>query len=157
MGSDAAWQSCRSEILSTTIALGPPALWIMINPDDLHDLLAQVFAGVEIDLDAFCALCGPTPKERDQNVTGDPYAAAMFFHFLVQTCFTALFGTEVLSGGRIKSEEGFFGYVSGYYATVEAHKPSEDNFKEVCDTTLRNVGRTKQLYKSIIAHCLCID
>ena len=41
-GSDQAHYRLRSEIWSTSTVLGPPSLWITINPSDLHDPIAQV-------------------------------------------------------------------------------------------------------------------
>ena len=55
-------QSCiqlQSQIWSTCLKLNPPSLWITINPTDLHDPIAQIFAGENIDLDAFVAAAGP--------------------------------------------------------------------------------------------------
>ncbi|KAF5370275.1 hypothetical protein D9758_006877 [Tetrapyrgos nigripes] len=59
MGSDASHTRCCSQIWSTSMFLGPPSLWITINPCDLHDPITQVFAGENIDMDAFIATMGP--------------------------------------------------------------------------------------------------
>jgi hypothetical protein len=34
--------------------LRPPSLWLTINPIDYEDLIAQIFARENIDMDAFC-------------------------------------------------------------------------------------------------------
>jgi hypothetical protein len=80
MGSDQARYQLRSQIWSTSIYLNPPSLWITINPCDLHDPIAQVFCGEEINLDNFMATMGPPKEKRTQNIAGDPYGAAKFFH-----------------------------------------------------------------------------
>jgi len=51
MGSDHARYQLRSQIWGTTMMLNPPSIWITINPCDLHDPLAQVFAGEDICMD----------------------------------------------------------------------------------------------------------
>src|ERR1700722_654051 len=63
MGSDQSRYQLRSQIWSTTISKGPPSLWITINPSDIHDPIAQVFAGEKIDLDNFISTLGP---DKDQ-------------------------------------------------------------------------------------------
>lgn len=74
------------------------SLWITINPCDLHDPIAQVFAGEHIDMDKFMHTLGPSKDTRAQNMASDPYAAARFFHFMVNTIMETLFGI-VWSGG----------------------------------------------------------
>ena len=63
MASDQARYQLRSQIWSTSIYLNPPSLWITINPCDLHDPIAQVFCGEEIDLDSFIATAGPSKEQ----------------------------------------------------------------------------------------------
>jgi len=64
MASDQARYQLRSQIWSTSIYFNPPSLWITINPCDLHDPIAQVFCGEEIDLDNFIATAGPSKEKR---------------------------------------------------------------------------------------------
>ncbi|KAI6131341.1 hypothetical protein EV401DRAFT_1802613, partial [Pisolithus croceorrhizus] len=45
IGSDQSRYQLRSQIWATSIMLNPPTLWITLNPCDLHDPIAQVFAG----------------------------------------------------------------------------------------------------------------
>src|SRR5271156_1091882 len=85
MGSDQSRYQLRSQIWSTTIMLNPPTLWITINPSDVHDPIAQVFAGENINLDNLFGIGGPDAERRAATIAGDPYAAAKFFHFLIQT------------------------------------------------------------------------
>lgn len=89
MGSDQSWFQLQSQIWSTAIYLGPPYLWITINPTDLHDPIAQVFAGENINLNNFILTMGPNKdlqaKNITKNIVTDPYAAVKFFHFLINT------------------------------------------------------------------------
>ncbi|KIN94129.1 hypothetical protein M404DRAFT_35377 [Pisolithus tinctorius Marx 270] len=59
LGSDNTCANYRSMIWGTCLVLGGPSLWLTINPVDIHDPIAQIFAGEEIDLDNFDAQLGP--------------------------------------------------------------------------------------------------
>jgi len=119
MGSDSSRYRLRSQIWSTAIYLNPPSLWVTINPCDLHDPIAQIFAGEEIDLDNFIATAGPCKDKRAQNIAADPYAAAKFFHFMIQTILCTLFQVET-TGFQVKSKMGVLGRVAAYFGTVES-------------------------------------
>lgn len=118
-GSDQSWSQLCSQIWSTCIMLNPPTLWITINPCDLHDPIAQVFAGEAIDLDKFNSLLGPSKQKCAENVAADPYAAAKFFHFTIHTVLETLFGITV-SSQKVLSTGGIFGHVSAYFGVVES-------------------------------------
>lgn len=123
MGSDQSRVRLRSKIWSTSIFLNPPSLWITINPCDLHDPIAQVFAVKEIELDAFLAAAGPSKHVRAQNISDDPYAAAKFFHFIIRVVLRTLFGIEVsVSRHQVISRMGVLGEVAAYFGTVESQK-----------------------------------
>ena len=81
MGSDQSCYQLRSQIWSTSIMLNPPTLWIMINPSDIHDPIAQVLAGENINLNDLLAVIGPDADRHTSNISADPYAAANFFSF----------------------------------------------------------------------------
>ena len=147
-GSDQARYRLRSEIWSTSAVLGPPSLWITINPSDLHDPIAQVFAGEEINMDDFMAQLGPDKEQRAKNIADDPYAAAKFFHFMVETIFETLFGVKV-APAQIKIRVGVFGRVTAYFGVVESqgrgtlhlhlliwlkHSPSSDEMSALLKT-----------------------
>ncbi|THH14182.1 hypothetical protein EW146_g6117 [Bondarzewia mesenterica] len=120
LGSNSSRQKLRSQIWSTTIQQGPPTIWMTINPDDLHDPIAQVFTSEDIDLDAFIASAGPDKARHVQNIAADPYAAAKFFHFIVNAIIRTLFGVQISEGsGAIMSGVGIFGRVSAYVGIVE--------------------------------------
>ena len=147
-GSDQARYRLRSEIWSTSAALGPPSLWITINPSDLHDPIAQVFAGEEINMDEFMAHLGPDKDQRAKNIADDPYAAAKFFHFMITTILETLFGVKV-TPAQVKSGVGVFGRVTAYFGVVESqgrgtlhlhllvwlkHAPSSDEMSTLLKT-----------------------
>lgn len=64
MGSSNSRAGYRSQIWSSCLRLGPPSLWITINPLDYDDPVAQVFAGENIDMNNFTATIGPDSIER---------------------------------------------------------------------------------------------
>jgi Helitron helicase-like domain at N-terminus len=55
-GSNESRFQMRGQIWSTTVYLGPPSLWITINPSDINNPIAQIFAGENID----CGLMSST-------------------------------------------------------------------------------------------------
>ena len=119
MGSDQGRSQLRTQIWSTCIMLNPPSLWIMINPCNLHDPIAQVFASEHIDLDKFNSMLGPSKEKRTENVASDPYAAAKFFHFTIQTILQTLFRVTI-GAHKILSSKGIFGHVAAYFSIVES-------------------------------------
>ena len=125
MGSDQSRYQLRSQIWSTSVVLGPPTLWITINPTqaDLHesnyDPIAQVFAGANINLDQFSPDVGPDASNRTKTIAADPYAAAKFFHFIISTILETLFGVHVTEF-QVRSQTGILGRLSSYFGTVES-------------------------------------
>lgn len=119
-GTDESRQHVRSKIWGTNLMSNPPTLWITINPADTQDPIAQVFAGVEIDLDKFCNMDGPNSAQRATNVAEDPFSSAKYFHFVVKCILEILFGITKKANGRIDRKEGIFGKVQNYVGTVEA-------------------------------------
>ena len=118
-GSDQSRYRLRSQMWSTSTVLGPPSLWITINPSDLHDPIAQIFAGEDINMDDFMATLGPDKAKRAKNIADDPYAAAKFFHFMITTILETLFQVEVTQA-QVKNKMGVFGRVAAYFGTVES-------------------------------------
>jgi hypothetical protein len=119
VGTDQRRYQLRSKIRSMSLALNPPSLWITINPCDLHDPIAQVFAGVDIDMDRFCATIGPNKESRAVNIANDPFASALFFRTIITLVLETLFGIQA-TGRKITRHKGVFGYVNGYVASVES-------------------------------------
>jgi hypothetical protein len=109
----------RSQIEWTNIMKNPLMLWITINPINIHDLIAQVFCGENIDLDAFLATLGPNAESRAHNIAMDPYAAAKYFHFLIGVILETLFSIKV-TNYQVHNQEGIFGRVSAYFGMVES-------------------------------------
>jgi hypothetical protein len=118
-GSNQSRYQLRSQIWSTSIRKGPPSLWITVNPSDLHDPIAQVLAGEQINLDAFLATEGPCKDARAQNIATDPFAASKFFHFIIKTMLETLFGIQA-TNYQVHSNTGVFGKVAAYFGTVES-------------------------------------
>ncbi|KAG8700967.1 hypothetical protein FRC09_005642 [Ceratobasidium sp. 395] len=108
----------RSQIYSAAIYFNQPTVWLTINPDDLHDPIAQIFACEEIDMDNFINTAGPDRVRRSQNIARDPYAAAKFFHFTITLVIEKLFGITS-SRTHIHSRNGVLGRVKAYFGTVE--------------------------------------
>ena len=119
VGTDQRRYQLRSKIWSMTLAMNPPSLWLTINPCDLHDPIAQVFAGQDIDLDHFVATAGPAKEDRAINIANDPFASALFFRTIITIVLETLFGIRA-SERKITREKGVFGYVNGYIASVES-------------------------------------
>ena len=119
-GTDESRHHVRSKIWGTNLIHNPPMLWITINPADVQDPIAQVFAGVEIDLDNFCNTAGPNNSQRATNIAEDPFSSAKYFHFIVKCVLEIMFGITKKSSGRIDRKEGIFGKVQSYVGTVEA-------------------------------------
>lgn len=82
--------------------------------------LYEVFAGQDIDLDAFDATAGPDSSRRSFIIANDPYAAAKFFHFVIRAILEELLGIQVDERRHITRQLGIFGTVEAYVGTVEA-------------------------------------
>lgn len=117
MGSRNSRSGYRSQIWSMSLKLGPPSLWITINPLDYDDPIAQVFAGESIDMDNFIATAGPGSVERGINIANDPYAK--YFHFIINVTLEMLMGIGKTKC-HLKSSRGVLGTVRGYFGVVEA-------------------------------------
>ncbi|KAL6303863.1 hypothetical protein BKA93DRAFT_852784 [Sparassis latifolia] len=106
-------------------------VWITINPDDLHNPIAQIFCGEDINMDDFSKLSGPTKSKR----------ATKYFHFIVDLIFRILFGIRVAHGGRIIAERGIFVVESQGRGTLHLHAllwlkgaPSTDTMQALLQT-----------------------
>ncbi len=66
MGTNQSQVPIHSKIWSLSIRYGPLTLWVMINPSDLHDLIAQVFCGSQVDLDHFQHTIGLMHKKQQR-------------------------------------------------------------------------------------------
>ena len=110
-GSPYAKKPYRMEIHGQMISLGMPAIYITLNPADIHHPLVSFFAGEDIDLDALFPEV-PPPRQRAKLVSQQPIACAKFFDTIVKAFLDCIlrFGKE---------EGGVFGRVSGYFGTVE--------------------------------------
>jgi hypothetical protein len=121
MGTDESRVSLRSKVWSLTAHIGPPSLWITINPSDTGDPIAQVLAGADIDLDKFVNERGPDATARSNTIAGDPFAAAKYFHFIIDCVLEILFGVKASRrGSHVVRKSGIFGEMAGYIGAVEA-------------------------------------
>jgi hypothetical protein len=107
----------RSQIWSTSVYLGPPSLWLTINPSDINNPIAQLFAGEEIDLQTVA--CIAEAPSRSKAIADDPYAGASFFHFIITAILEKLFQVKI-QGHQVKSGQGILGRVAGYFGLVES-------------------------------------
>ena len=89
------------------------------NPCDLHDPIAQIFAGKYINLDNFIATLGLNKSQHAKNIAADLYAAAKFFHFIINTIFKTLFQIKVTSH-HVQSQMGILSCISADFSTVES-------------------------------------
>lgn len=118
-GTDSGRFKIRGQIWSTCLAFGAPSMWITINPSDIHDPIAQVFAGADIDLDRFLSAAGPDADAHAKAIADDPYAAARFFHFTTTTICETLFQIRVTSY-NVKTSMGVLGRPAAYVGAVES-------------------------------------
>ena len=147
VGTDQSRFGWRNQIWTTSMFVCPATLWITVNPCDLHDPIAQIFVGEDIDLDAFLNTMGPDKHKRATNIAGDPFAAAKFFHFIIKTMFECLFNIKVsVKNHHVDAKMGALGEVAAYFGTVESqkrgtlhlhlllwlkHAPSSDEMREL--------------------------
>ena len=121
MGTDESRVSLRSKVWSLTAHIGPPSFWITVNPSDTGDPIAQVLAGADIDLDRFVSGRGPDATMRSNTIAGDPFAAAKYFHFIIDCVLEILFGVKAAKrGGHVKRKTGVLGDMAAYIGAVEA-------------------------------------
>ena len=111
--------SYRSQIWGTCLWLRPPTLWLTINPMDYEDPIAQIFAGENIDMDAFLNIMGPDANEWGRNMAKDPFASAFFFNFIIRTTMETLLGIHTTKH-EVESQMGIFGLLNGYFGVIEA-------------------------------------
>ncbi|KAJ3567669.1 hypothetical protein NP233_g6214 [Leucocoprinus birnbaumii] len=120
-GTDESRIGIRRKIWGATAVFGPPSIWLTLNPSDTQDPIVQVLAGVDIDLDEFDSRMGPNATQRAINVARDPYAAASYFHKVIEIMLGSVFGITAARGaGRVKRSTGLLGKVQCYVGTVEA-------------------------------------
>ncbi|KAK0436979.1 uncharacterized protein EV420DRAFT_1487302 [Desarmillaria tabescens] len=120
-GTDKSRRSIRSKIWSMNLVFNLPSLWITINPSDMHNPIAQVLAGENIDLDHFVKTAGPNLEDRGLNMASDPFAATQYFHLVISIVLQELFGIKgATSGSFMSRKEEIFGLVNAYIGAVEA-------------------------------------
>ena len=117
-GSDKMLVSYQGQIWGTCLQLCGPSLWITINPCDIHDSILQVFSGEEINMDKFNCELGPDGSHCAFNVAHDPYTAAKYFFFIVNTILHTLFHINA-TNSQVHSQTGLLGHLTTYFGVVE--------------------------------------
>ncbi|KAJ3557094.1 hypothetical protein NM688_g1663 [Phlebia brevispora] len=130
MSSDQSRHGWRSELWSTCVFKGPATIWLTLSPNDLHDPIVQVLVGEDVDLDHFVATLGPDSNKRAENVAADPYAAAKYFHIVLQALLETLFQVKV-EKFRVESGMGVLGHVDAYFV---ADTPSPEDIRSLLRT-----------------------
>jgi hypothetical protein len=99
-----------------------PAVFVDYDqPSGSCDPIAQVLAGADIDLDNFDQTSGPNSSARTATIAADPFAAASFFHLIIDAVLQELFGVKAHSkNSHVETKPGIFGNMSGYIGTIEA-------------------------------------
>ncbi|KAF8592100.1 hypothetical protein K439DRAFT_1325878 [Ramaria rubella] len=84
-GSTAEVNAMREEIRAIICSRGLPHLFIIINPADAHNPIAQVLAGRKIDLDEFFHNLSPQSEvfEQAKLIAENPVAGAKAFKVLI--------------------------------------------------------------------------
>lgn len=107
-GSNGRRIALRNQIRGLLKANGSPALFITLNPSDIHHKLMHILSGQSEstfeDMDKF---------QRAKNVAQHPAAAAIFFDIMIKA-----FRDYILRYGR--EDPGVFGTCDAYFGTVEA-------------------------------------
>lgn len=111
-GSTGSKQFMRNEIRGLMNVLGMPALFVTLNPADVHHPLVRMLAGNEIDPDAILKGDPLDKHTRACLVAKHPAATAQFFDIMISN-----FIMHVLC---YNNGEGLLGKCTGYYGTVEA-------------------------------------
>ena len=118
-GSDQMRIGYRSQLWGTSLYLGPPSIWTTWNLNDIHEPVLEKLGGSNIDLDDFCNTAGLNSEHRSKLVAQNPYVCAKSFQFLVNRLLEDLLGIRC-NDGRVHSEMGVLGKLSGYFGVVEA-------------------------------------
>lgn len=120
-GTDESCTGIHSQIWGLTTMKNPPSVWLTINPSDTNDPIAQVLAGKDINLEDFICTAGPNATEQAKNISSDPYAAVICFHYIIKIVLEEPLGIRVnKEWGKITHEKGVLGMVEAYIRTVEA-------------------------------------
>jgi hypothetical protein len=107
--------TCRSEIKSSILHHGSPSLYITISPLDHCHVLAYSMCKRDVALDL-----NNLPEElsddqfRVKQAANNPVALAEFFHVVVTSILSTLFGRDH------SNKQGIFGTFQSYYGMVEA-------------------------------------
>ncbi|KAL4077870.1 hypothetical protein J3A83DRAFT_4186142 [Scleroderma citrinum] len=88
--------------------------------DPLIQLLQKhVFASENINLNDLWEKRGPSKEKQAENMASNPYAASKFFHFLIWTILTTLFGIKATTH-HVHMQMRIFGGVAGYVGLIKS-------------------------------------
>ena len=141
IGSNESRYQMRSQIWSTSVYLGPPTIWMTINPSDVNNPIAQLFAGENVHTLQGVMYCTSDAARRARVIADDPFAAAKFFHFLIDVILQTLFQIRVGSQS-IETRMGVLGRVSAYFGLVESQGRGTLHLHLLlwlCDTPASNI------------------
>ena len=116
-GSTAARLSMRSKIQSMNYIYGCPAIFLTINPCDIHSSLAMAFAGQTFDPITLSGF--PCRTERDKILGSDPVTCAKFCHFIFESTIQYLLGFFPEDHKFYQKGLGVFGKPLAYAGTIE--------------------------------------
>jgi hypothetical protein len=116
-GSYSSRLAMRSKIQSMNYIYGCPAIFLTINPCDIHSQLAMTIAGQAFDpvtLNGF-----PVRSERERILASDPVACAKFCNLIFESTIQYLLGFFPKDHCFHKKNIGIFGKPLAYAGTIE--------------------------------------
>ena len=105
-GSDERKSYLLAQLKSSIVHFGCPLLYLTINPNERYSPIALLYAGEEIDVRTFQPQMYSLSK-RLKSTLKSPLAVVEYFHNMIKNIIDSII------------EEGIFGEVSHYYATIE--------------------------------------
>ncbi|KAH9025253.1 hypothetical protein EDB84DRAFT_1613857 [Lactarius hengduanensis] len=110
---------------------------------NLSTVRAKSYVARIVDLDCFDA---SDHNPSNGEIAADPYAAASFFHLMVNAILEALLGITICaSSGPIKRETGILGDVDACIGTVEAQANIRADLSDVHGTDVLSIPRESRV------------
>ena len=125
MGMDESRVGIRSKVWSLTAAIGPPSLWITINPSNTGDPIAQVLAGVNIALDR------PRCLNKIQHHICRSIHSIEIFSFYYQHCWKFCLWSKLIEI-EVTSNVSLASSVRWQHSTVKAQGKGTLYFYVIC-------------------------
>ncbi|KAH7868241.1 uncharacterized protein C8R40DRAFT_1009080, partial [Lentinula edodes] len=170
-GTDSSRTSVRSQIWSMSTMINAPNLWVTLNPSDINNPIAQVFAGEQIDLNNFDATveayvgmvetqgCGMLHVHLIMWLHGSPSPSKMRTFLLSEEFrkkIVAFIKTNVQADVGL-SQPDFLKLTPkpGIYFNRPI-PPSDPKYSEKRDSRTKLVARTVQLHSCEVGRCLIV-